>query len=199
MINWKIINSVHPLLTNEDPACPSQIWPALASGTAIYHTSSVVNTRIAPANRCSKIALDPSIVHSSWQQSLNSMIDGLRAVQVLLILTEYELAIRLRRSQGSDMMDSQRRNYWEGRMPQLRKEYLESIGFVWTTKRFNNEWHPDQYSKPDPKAIAKMIVDEKSRLEEFPSSAPEGLKVRVKADRALVEALQEYLDKLESK
>lgn len=43
-----------------------------------------------------------------------------------------------------------------------------------------------------------MIVDEKSRLEEFPSCAPEGLKVRVKADRDLVEALQECLDKLEN-
>ena len=126
------------------------------------------------------------------------MIDGLRAVQVLLILTEYELAIRLRRSQGSDMMDSQRRNYWEGRMPQLRKEYLESIGFVWTMKRVGNEWHPDQYSKPDPNSIARIIADEKPRHDDLPHSVPEGLRMRVKADRDLVEALEEYLGKLES-
>ena len=43
-----------------------------------------------------------------------------------------------------------------------------------------------------------MIVDEKSRHEEFLSSTPDGLKARVKADRDLVEALQKYLDKLES-
>ena len=105
------------------------------------------------------------------------------------------------RKQGAlgNWVNSQRRNYREGRLSQIRKEYLESIGFVWTTKRVGNEWHPDQYSKPDPKAIARIIVDEKSGLEEFPSSAPEGLKVRVKADRALVEALQKYLNKLENK
>ena len=98
----------------------------------------------------------------------------------------------------SNWVSKQRQLYKKGTMSQPRKEYLEIIGFAWTTKRVDREWHPDQYSKPDPEAIAKMIVDEKSRLEEFPSCAPEGLKVRVKADRDLVEALQECLDNLEN-
>ncbi|EJK76883.1 hypothetical protein THAOC_01327, partial [Thalassiosira oceanica] len=93
---------------------------------------------------------------------------------------------------------TQRRSYREGSMSQLRREYLESIGFVWTTKRIGNHWLPDQYSQPDPKAIARIIDDEKPRHEDLPSSAPESLKLRVKADRDLVKALQEYLANLEN-
>ena len=83
-------------------------------------------------------------------------------------------------------------------MSQPRKEYLEIIGFVWTMKRVGREWHPDQYSKPDPKLIVRIIANEKPRHEDVPTIAPEGLRMRVKADRDLVEALQEYLDKLEN-
>ena len=82
-------------------------------------------------------------------------------------------------------------------MPHLRKEYLDSIGFVWTMKRVGNEWLPDEYSKPDPKAIARMVDDEKPRHHDLPSSAPESLKMSFRAGRDLVEALQEYLDKFE--
>ncbi|EJK48753.1 hypothetical protein THAOC_32422, partial [Thalassiosira oceanica] len=91
----------------------------------------------------------------------------------------------------------QRRKHKQGRMPQLQKEYLEIIGFALTTKRVGNEWLPDEYSKPDPKSIARIIDDEKPRHHDLPSSAPEGMKMRVRADRDLVEALQEYLDKFE--
>ena len=93
---------------------------------------------------------------------------------------------------------TQRQEYKDGSMPQFRIDYLGSIGFVWTTKRVGNEWLPDGYSKPDPKAIARIIAAGKPRHEEFPSSAPEGPKTRANADRDLVEALQEYLDRLES-
>ena len=93
---------------------------------------------------------------------------------------------------------TQRRSYREGNMSQLRRDYLESIGFVWTTKRIGTHWLPDQYSRPDPKAIARIIEDEKPRHEDLPSSAPENLKMRVRADRDLVAALQGYLAKLES-
>ncbi|EJK74399.1 hypothetical protein THAOC_03925 [Thalassiosira oceanica] len=88
---------------------------------------------------------------------------------------------------------AQRQAYKQGRMSQLRKEYLEIIGFVWTTKRVGNDWFPDEYSNPDPKAIARIIDDEKPSHDGLPSSAPEGMKMRVRADRDLVEALQEYL------
>ena len=97
----------------------------------------------------------------------------------------------------SNWVIAQRWNYREGRLSQPRKEYLESIGFAWTWKCVDNEWHKDRCSKPDPKAIARMIDDETPRGE-LPPSAPEGLKTRVKADRDLVEALQEYLDQLKS-
>ena len=92
---------------------------------------------------------------------------------------------------------TQRRSYREGCMSQLRREYLESIGFVWTTKRKGSHWLPDRYSRPDPEAIARIIEDEKPRHEKLPSSAPESLRERVKADRDLVGALQKYLAKLE--
>jgi len=92
----------------------------------------------------------------------------------------------------------QRQAYKEGSILQLRKEYLDSIGFVWTTKRVGGEWLPDEYSRPDPKTIARIIDDEKPRHEDLPSSAPKRLKMRVKADRDLVKALQEYLDKIET-
>ena len=92
----------------------------------------------------------------------------------------------------------QRKGSREGRLSQLRKEYLESIGFVWTTKRVGKEWYPDQFSTPDLKAIAQIIDDEKPEREDLPSGAPESLKMRVKVDRDLVKALKEYLAKLES-
>ncbi|EJK48963.1 hypothetical protein THAOC_32199 [Thalassiosira oceanica] len=93
----------------------------------------------------------------------------------------------------------QRRDYKDGRMSQFRKEYLDSIGFVWTTKQVGSkEWLPDEYSQPDPKAIARIIDDEKPSHDDLPSSAPKSLKMRVKSDRDLVEALQEYLDEFES-
>jgi len=82
----------------------------------------------------------------------------------------------------------QRNDYKEGGMSQFRIDFLDIIGFVWTTKRFGREWHPE-YSKPDPKAIARIIS------EEFTSSVSEGPKMRAKADKDLVEALQKYLDK----
>ncbi|EJK45690.1 hypothetical protein THAOC_35686, partial [Thalassiosira oceanica] len=87
---------------------------------------------------------------------------------------------------------NQRQVYKDGGMSQFRIDYLESIGFVWKKKRVGNEWHPDKYSKPDPKAIARIISDD------LLSSAPEGLKTGIKADRDLSEAFQEYLDKLEN-
>ena len=105
------------------------------------------------------------------------------------------------RGQGvlGDWVNTQRANYREGRLSQPRKEYLEIIGFVWTTKRVGRERLSDLYSKSDPKAIARIIADEKSQHDVLPPSAPEGLKTRVNADRDLVEALQEYLDKLENR
>ena len=95
-------------------------------------------------------------------------------------------------------VDTQRTSHRKGRLSQLRKEYLEIIGFTWTTKRVGNEWHPDQYSKPDTKAIARMIADERPQNDDLPASATEGLKTRVNVGRCLAEALQEYLDKLEN-
>ncbi|EJK48571.1 hypothetical protein THAOC_32619, partial [Thalassiosira oceanica] len=65
-------------------------------------------------------------------------------------------------------------------------------------KRNGNHWLPDQYSKPDPKAIARIIDDEKPRHEDLPFSAPESLNLRIEADRDLVGALQGYLAKLEN-
>ena len=102
------------------------------------------------------------------------------------------------RKQGvlGNWVNRQRRNYREGRLSQIRKEYLEIIGFVWSV---GGEWLPDQYSKPDPEAIARIIADEKPRHDDLPPSAPESLKMRADADRDLVEALQEYFDKLESR
>ena len=90
----------------------------------------------------------------------------------------------------------QRTKFKEGRILHFRRDYLESIGFVWTTKRVGNEWHPDQYSEPDPKAVARIIEDEQPRHDDLLTSATEGLKTRVNAGRCLAEALQEYLDKL---
>ncbi|EJK46225.1 hypothetical protein THAOC_35118, partial [Thalassiosira oceanica] len=95
-------------------------------------------------------------------------------------------------------VSNQRRSHKEGSISQLRREYLDSIGFVWTTKRIGNRWLPDQYSRPDPKAIVRIIDDEKLRHEDLTSGAPESLKVRFEADRYLVEALQEYLAIIEN-
>ena len=93
---------------------------------------------------------------------------------------------------------TQRDSYKDGSMPQFRTEYLDSIGFAWKLKRVGREWHPDQYSEPDTKAIARIIEEENPRHNDLPASATEGLKTRVIVGRCLAEALQEYLDKLES-
>ena len=93
---------------------------------------------------------------------------------------------------------TQRARSKEGSMFQFRRDYLGSIGFAWKLKRVGNDWHPDQSSKPDPKAIARIIEDEKPRHDDLPASATEELKTRVNVGRCLAEALQEYLDKLEN-
>ena len=95
-------------------------------------------------------------------------------------------------------VSNQRTSFKNGSMLQFRTEYLDSIGFVWTTKRVGNEWHPDQYSKPDTKAIARIITDERPQNDDLPAGATEGLKTRVNVGRCLAESLQEYLDKLEN-
>ena len=95
-------------------------------------------------------------------------------------------------------VDTQRTSHRKGRLSQLRKEYLEIIGFTWTTKRVGNEWHPDQYSKPDTKAIARIITDERPQNDDLPAGATEELKTRANVGRCLAESLQEYLDKLEN-
>ena len=94
-------------------------------------------------------------------------------------------------------VSKQRKKVKYGNIMEINKEYLESIGFAWTTKRVGNQCHPEQYSRPDPKAIARIIEDKKPR-NDLPHSAPEGLRMRVKADRDLVEALQECLNKIEN-
>ena len=92
---------------------------------------------------------------------------------------------------------TQRKTYKDGSMMQFRVDYLDSIGFVWTTKRVGKEWLPNQYSEPDPKAIARIIEEEKPQHDDLPASATEELKTRVKVGRWLAEALHHYLDKLE--
>ncbi|EJK68164.1 hypothetical protein THAOC_10681, partial [Thalassiosira oceanica] len=87
----------------------------------------------------------------------------------------------------------QRESYKDRSMTQIRMDYLDSIGFVWTTKRVGNEWLPDQYSEPDPEAIARIVEDEKPRHEDLPPSAKEAMKTRVDVGRRLAEALEEYL------
>ncbi|EJK48752.1 hypothetical protein THAOC_32421 [Thalassiosira oceanica] len=89
----------------------------------------------------------------------------------------------------------QRQVYKDRRMSQLCIDYLESIGFAWTMKRVGREWHASQYSQPDPKAIARMIEDERPGHDDLPPSATEALKTRVNVGRRLAEALQEYLYK----
>jgi len=92
----------------------------------------------------------------------------------------------------------QRASFKEGSMSQFRTEYLDSIGFAWKTKRVGNGWHPDQYSEPDTRAIARIIEEERPRYDDLSSSATDGLKTRVNVGRCLAEALQVYLDKLEN-
>ncbi|EJK45323.1 hypothetical protein THAOC_36066 [Thalassiosira oceanica] len=89
---------------------------------------------------------------------------------------------------------TQRQDYKVGRMSQFRIDYLESIGFAWTRKRVGNEWLPDHYSEPDPKAIARIIEDERPLCNDLPSSATEALKTRMNVGRRLAEVLQEYLN-----
>ena len=91
---------------------------------------------------------------------------------------------------------NQREEYKDGSLLQYRRDYLASIGFAWTMKRVGNKWHPEQYSEPDPKAIARIIEEEKLEHDDLPASATEGLKTRVNVGRCLAEALQDYLDKL---
>ena len=52
---------------------------------------------------------------------------------------------------------------------QFRTEYLDSIWFAWKLKRVGKEAHPDQYSEPDPKAIAIIIEEEKPRHDDLPA------------------------------
>ena len=92
----------------------------------------------------------------------------------------------------------QRITFKEGSMSQFRVDCLDSIGFAWTTKRVGNEWHPDQYSEPDTKAIARIIEDERPRHEDLSPGATDGLKTRMNVGRCLAEALQEYLENLEN-
>jgi len=93
----------------------------------------------------------------------------------------------------------QRASFKDGSLLQLRRDFLISIGFVCTTKRVGNEWHPDQYSEPDTKAIARIIEDKRPRHEDLsPGATEQGLKTRVNVGRSLAEALQVYLDKLEN-
>ena len=87
----------------------------------------------------------------------------------------------------------QRESYKDGSMSQFRMDYLDSIGFVWTTKRIGNDWLPDQYSKPDSEAIARIIEDERPRHDDLSPSAEKAPKTRVDVGRRLAEALEEYL------
>ena len=95
-------------------------------------------------------------------------------------------------------MSRQRASFKDGSLLQLRRDFLISIGFVCTTKRVGNEWHPDQYSEPDTKAIARIIENKRPRHEDLSPGATDGLKTRMNVGRCLAEALQEYLENLEN-